>query len=131
MLKKMADGLKVGRRTVRETHYTRDKWTKIHNWALNNKYKLLEKQSDEERRIYKKRFSWLMPATYIEMYKKDKMLKLDFWVNADAYLIVSLLTFRPSEIRLDRGGLAGAVPRKMARDLVNPLLDQLKLERIQ
>ena len=123
--------MKVGRRTRRETDYTADKWSMIHKWGLDRGYQLDEQKSTEGRLIYKKRFNWMMPATFMEMSREGKKLKLDFWVNTDAYLVVSLLTFRPSEVRLDRGGLAGALPRKMARKIVNELMARLQLEKIK
>ena len=125
---KMPDAMKIGRRTQRELAYSPEKWNLIDSWATTNRYQKVEEA--DNRILYKRRLGWTMPPTFIEMVQEKKRIKLDFWVKADAYLVVSLLTFKDPEIRLDRGGMSAMLPRKKARVLVNNLLDTLKLPHI-
>ena len=124
----MSDALKVGRRTQRELDFSQDKWDLVKTWAMGNGYELCKE--DEKRLLFKKRLGWTMPSTFLEMAIEDRRIILDFWVKADAYLVVSLMTSKPPEIRLDRGGMTAMIPRKKARDLVNGLLDKLRMPLI-
>ena len=129
LMKKLADALKVGRRTQREMDFNQDNWNQVKLWATENGYKLCEEDGDK-RILYKRSLGWTLPPTYLEMAVEEQRIVLDFWVKADAYLVVSLMTSRPPEIRLDRGGMTAMVPRKKARDLVNGLMDKLSMPLI-
>jgi len=121
--------LKVHRRTQRDTPFTAAKWAMVEQWAQEQGCITLE--SDPNRRLYKRKMGWTMPPAFVEMRRVKNRLELEAWVKADAFLIISLLTQQPSEIRLDRGGLAGALPRSIMRKRINPLLERLNLPRVR
>lgn len=125
---KMPQALTAGRRTRREMVYEQRRWKLVENWVKENGFELVEQ--DGERQRYRCRMGWTMPAAFIELNREGSRMILEAWIRADQFLVVNLMMRQKPEIRLDRGGLAAALPRMLMRRRINPLLEKLKQPRI-
>lgn len=110
-------------RTTREFSWKTELWPLVESWAAETGFVL--KKQDGKRRIYRKGKRLLMAPIYLEISQERGKVMLETWVSADFYLLMSLLSGRKSESRIESGGLTAAVPRKRARDAVNRLLTRL------
>ena len=110
-------------RTTREFIWKADLWPLVEKWAAETGF-VLEKQ-DGKCRMYRKGNRLLMAPAYLEICQERGRVTLETWVSADFYLLVSLLSGRKPESRIESGGLTAVVPRKRARDAVNRLLAKL------
>jgi hypothetical protein len=115
-------------RTTREFDYSAEIWPVIESWAAEKGY-LLKKQ-EETTRLYQKSHWQLMAPTCLQVTRQDDHVVLEAWVKADFYLLVSLLTGKQPEARLESGGLVATLPRRIAREAVNNLLTTLGQELI-
>jgi len=115
-------------RTTREFTCKSALWPVIDNWAAESGFVLETKEA--ARRIYRKGNRLLMAPAYLEIRQKGSKVTLEAWISADAYLILSLLTGKKPESRIDSGGLTASVPRKRARDAVNRLLAKFGQELV-
>ncbi|MBE0597881.1 MAG: hypothetical protein IH614_11475 [Desulfuromonadales bacterium] len=66
-----------------------------------------------------------MAPAFLEIRQEGGNVTLEAWVKADALLIVSFLAGQKPEMAIGAGGLTAAVPRRRARDAINPLLERL------
>ena len=66
-----------------------------------------------------------MAPAFLEIRRQQGKVTLEAWVQADFFLVVSILTGKKPESALAAGGLTAAVPRKLAREKVNLLLKRL------
>lgn len=115
-------------RTTREFNYPGDIWGVVENWAERHRFQLTKEEGAT--RLYQKGHWQLMAPACLEVTRDEDRVTLEAWVKADLYILVSLLTGRKPEARLDRGGLVAAVPRRVARNAVNDLLSTLGQETI-
>jgi len=107
-------------RTTREFSCKTDLWPVVDSWAVETGFVLVTKE--ESRRVYRKGHWLLMAPAYLEIRQERNKAILEAWISADFYLILTLLTGKKPESRIESGGLTAAVPRKRARDAVNRLL---------
>lgn len=110
-------------RTVREFNYKGDLWALVDGWAAETGFKL--QQQEESWRRYRKGGWLLMAPAFLEIRQDRGKVKLEAWVKADFFLVVSLLTGKKAETGIEPGGLTAAVPRKRARADLNLLLQRL------
>ncbi len=110
-------------RTVREFNYRGDLWPLVDAWASETGYRLV-KQEDSGR-LYRKGGWLLMAPAFLEIRQDRGKVRLEAWVKADFFLVVSLLTGKKAETGIEPGGLTAAVPRKRARVDLNLLLQRL------
>jgi len=115
-------------RTTREFACSSDPWPIVEAWAAENGYQL--KKEEGPTRLYHKGNWQLMAPACLQFTWSENRAKLEAWVKADIYLLISLLTGKKPEARLDSGGLIATVPRRLAREAVNKLLSRLGQESI-
>jgi hypothetical protein len=116
------------RRTVREFNYNAELWPLVDVWAAETGFRLL--QSEVSRRLYRKGRWPLMAPAFLEIRHEKGRVTLETWVNADFFLVLSMLTGKGPESRIESGGLTASVPRKRAREAVNKLLKRLNQKPI-
>jgi hypothetical protein len=107
-------------RTTREFTCKTDLWPVIDSWAAETGFVLESKEKFQ--RIYRKGNRLLMAPAFLEIRLKGRSVTLEAWVSADFYLILTLLSGKKPESKIESGGLTAVVPRKRARDAVNRLL---------
>lgn len=107
-------------RTVREFSCPKDLWSQVDAWAEETGYRLVRQEDDI--RTYRKGHALLMAAAWVEIRREGRRAVLEAWVNADFYLILSLLSGKKPETGIESGGLTATVPRRRAREAVNRLL---------
>jgi len=110
-------------RTTREFRYPTEIWPVIESWATQNGYAL--KKENGVTRLYQKSNWQLMAPACLQVTQQGDLVKLEAWVKADLFLLLSLLTGKQPEARLDSGGLVATLPRRIARGAVNILLSTL------
>ncbi len=111
------------RRSVREFPYNDDLWQIVERWAAHAGF--IEREREPNRRLYRKEGRFFMPPTYLEVRQKEGEVTLEGWVKADMLLVLNFLTGQKPESALESGGLTASVPRKRARNAINPLLESL------
>lgn len=111
------------KRTVREFTYSPDLWPLVDNWAVTAGFTLETKE--ESFRVYSKgRWLFLAP-THLEIRQDGERVILQAWVKAQYYMLMALLSGKPTEGGLESGGLSAWVQRMRAREAVNRLLVSL------
>ncbi len=110
-------------RTVREFTYQADLWPLVDAWAAETGFKLRSEEGG--RRTYRKGI-WLLTApAFVEICHEKRTVRIEAWVKADFFLVLSLLSGKEPEAGIESGGLTAAVPRKRARESLNLLLKRL------
>jgi len=110
-------------RSIREFTWNAELWPLVDSWASEHHFVL--KTSENNRRIYSKGNRLIMAPTFLEISYKKGRVSLEIWVNADLFMIMSLLKGKKAETGIESGGLTAAIPRKQARDAINRLLEKL------
>ncbi|BCR04232.1 hypothetical protein DESUT3_13010 [Desulfuromonas versatilis] len=111
------------RRTVCEFVRKAELWPLVDAWSGETGFRLWREEGD--RRIYRKG-AWLLTApAFVEISQRQGRVRIEAWVKADFFLVLSLLSGRSAEAGIESGGLTAAVPRKRARAALNILLGRL------
>jgi hypothetical protein len=107
-------------RTLLEFPATTDLWPQVEAWAAKERFTL--DHQEENRRVYRKGHWLLMAPAWVEIRQEGQRAILEAWINADLFLILSLLSGKKSESGIESGGITAAVPRRRTREAVNRLL---------
>jgi len=113
----------MNKRTVIDFDSADDIWTTIDQWAEESSFR--KKEAGESRRLYQKGVGFLVAPMMPEISKDGKKVHLEAWVRANLLVRIFALFLIPSEMGIEPGGFKMAVPRKMARNAINKLLEKL------
>jgi len=110
-------------RTVRDFKVPTDIWKFVDDWAQTEGFELA---ANGDRKLYKKQFGKLSPASWVEIREREGDVHLEAWVqNPPLARAVTLFT-APEELPVDSSGPNKAVvARNVSRDRVNRLLIKL------
>jgi len=111
------------KRTIREFTFSEDLWPLVDSWAVDAGFTL--DTVEDSYRTYRKG-SWLFFApTRLEIRQTGNRVILQVWLRAEFYMLMALMTGKPTEAGLESGGLTAWMQRKQARNAVNRLLASL------
>jgi hypothetical protein len=109
------------KRAVRDFAVTSDPWPLIESWAASQGYKPIE--TNDGHRIMKKGTGFFAGSRMVEITFDKGHVRLESWVHANTAARILGLFLIPANMTIESGGFRGAVPRKLGRDEVNPLLE--------
>ncbi|MBN2169622.1 MAG: hypothetical protein JW738_10295 [Actinobacteria bacterium] len=107
-------------RTVRDFQAAGDVWGALDSWARQYSYDLVEQ--DQVSRTYKKGTGLLVAPQVVKISWTGSFYRLEAWVRG--IMINRILSFGliPEESVIESGGFLNVIPRSMAREKVNLLL---------
>ncbi len=95
----------------------------IKEWAHQNNYHL--KKSSYSWQLFQKGTGFLVAPMMLEISYNGLTFHLEAWVRATLLARLGALFLIPAEIGIESEGFKMAIPKKIAREAVNKLLDQL------
>jgi hypothetical protein len=98
-------------------------WPQVEQWARGNGFNL--KSSSAAERLYQKGHGLMVAPMMLSIGQTDGKVVLEAWVRCNAFTRLMSLFILPSEIGIQSGGFKAVLPRSIARNAVNILLQQL------
>ncbi|MBN1288794.1 MAG: hypothetical protein JXA49_04060 [Actinobacteria bacterium] len=110
-------------RTIRDFRANFDVWGTVDSWAGQYGFSLVEQ--DQVSRTYQRGTGFWMNAPKIKVSWTGSFYRLEAWIYT--ILINRVFTFGifPEETVIESGGFINMIPRSMAREKVNLLLQML------
>jgi hypothetical protein len=102
---------------------TVDIWPVVERWAGANGYSARESAGPDK--LYQKGIGLLVAPMMLSIREVDGQVTMEAWVRCNLFNRLASFFILPAEIGIQSGGLKAVVPRKIARDAVNILLQQL------
>ena len=110
-------------RTERTFPVNGDLWPFVEQWAKANGY--WARGSTGPERLYQKGQGFLVAPMMVNLRQENGQVTLQSWVRINLFNRICSAFILPAEIGVESGGLKAILPRKMARDSVNHLLQQI------
>jgi hypothetical protein len=110
-------------RTVRDFGAPGDIWPMVDGWAQEAGFKLRE--TNGPTRVYQKGTGLLVAPTMLTVTQQGPNVHLETWLKISFFTRLFALFMLPAELGLESGGFKAALPRSMARNAVNPLLERI------
>ncbi len=110
-------------RTTLEFEYDESLWGVVDTWAAENGYRQVG-GTDDHRRLQKGR-GFLVAPMMCEIRQQGHQVTLVAWIRVNLLIRLFGLFLIPSEMGIASGGFKLAAPRKIARNAINRLLEQL------
>jgi hypothetical protein len=98
-------------------------WPQVEPWAASNGFNL--KSSSGTERLYQKGTGFLVAPMMLSIGQTDGKIVLEAWVRCNLFIRLSSLFILPPEMGIQSGGFKAVLPRSIARNAVNVLLQQL------
>jgi hypothetical protein len=112
------------KRTVLEFEYEGDLWAVVDDWAKTNGYK--QRAAAGDTRVFQRGVGFWVAPQMLHIEKRNGNVHMEAWIRSGLFVRALSLFILPAEIHIRPGGMRAALPRKMARDKVNLLLEQLR-----
>ena len=113
-------------RTVRTFPVKGDLWPFVEQWAKANGYwaRASSGPAGPERLYQKGQGFWVAPMM-VSVRQENGQVTLQAWVRINLFNRIASLGILPAEMSVESGGFKAVLPRKIARDAVNHLLQQI------
>jgi hypothetical protein len=98
-------------------------WPQVEQWAGSNDFNL--KSSSAAERLYQKGHGLLVAPMMLSIGQADGKVVLEAWVRCNFFVRLSSFFILPPEMGIQSGGFKAVLPRSIARNAVNVLLQQL------
>ncbi len=98
-------------------------WPQVEQWASANGFNV--KSSSGPERLYQKGTGFLVAPMMLSVGQADGKVTLEAWVRCNLFVRLASLFILPAEMGIQSGGFRGVLPRSIARNAVNVLLQQL------
>jgi hypothetical protein len=102
---------------------TGDVWPLIEGWASANGF--LHRASPDSGKLYQKGIGFWVAPTMLSIHQENGTLALEIWIRCNLFTRAASFFILPAEMGIESGGFKAALPRKLSRDVVNRLLQQL------
>jgi hypothetical protein len=110
----------------------RDIWPVIAGWAQKHKFHPREPpdqidgpRSGRNVKLFQKGSGFWTAAMRAQFTQRGDQIELQAWVPISLFVRLMALFMLPAEMHLRSGGFRGVLPRKIAREAVNDLLQQV------
>src|SRR5260370_37148814 len=100
-----------------------DFWPTVERWAGAHGYSARE--SSGPAKLYQKGVGFLVAPMMLSIRQENGQVVMEAWVRCNLFIRLSSFFILPAEIGVQSGGFKAVLPRKIARDAVNALLQQL------
>lgn len=97
--------------------------TTLERWAGANGYSARE--SSGPVKLYQKGVGFLVAPMMLSVRQENGQVTMEGWVRCNLFIRLTSFFILPAEIGIRSGGVKAVLPRKIARDAVNTLLQQL------
>jgi hypothetical protein len=98
-------------------------WPQVEQWAGSNGFNL--RSSSVAERLYQKGTGFLVAPMMLSIGQTDSKVVMEAWVRCNIFIRITSLFILPAEMGIQSGGFRGVLPRSIARNAVNVLLQQL------
>jgi hypothetical protein len=102
----------------------RDIWPVIGAWAQKHKFMPREPQTGNVK-LFQKGSGFWTAAMRAQFTQRGDQIELQAWVPISLFVRLMALFMLPAEMHIRSGGFRGVLPRKIAREAVNDLLQQV------
>jgi hypothetical protein len=100
-----------------------DFWPTFERWAGSHGYS--PRQSAPQAKLYQKGKGFLVAPMMLSIQEQNGQVAMEAWVRCNLFVRLSSFFILPAEIGVQSGGVKAVLPRKIGRDAVNALLQQL------
>ena len=119
----------MSKRTIIRIHNKENVWPIVETWARQNNFRPISVAGPE--RIYQKGFGVIVAPMMLKVRNENQETILEAWIRVNTFVRLTTLFIPPSEMGIESDdSIVSLIPRKLARDAVNKLLDQLGVERV-
>jgi hypothetical protein len=115
-------------RTIMDFRVPGDVWPFIDQWAPSANFHIV--QSAGPMRLYQRGYGFWTAPVMASFQQSGDVVHMETWVRCNLLVRIMSLFILPKEMELRSGGFRAVLPRKLGRDGVNKLLEQLKLPLI-
>ena len=109
--------------TLVRFRYDGDIWPIVEKWARENRFRLKDAAGSD--RTYQKGIGVLVAPMMLKVGNDDQETTLEAWIRVNKFVRMRSLFILPCEMSIDSGGFRAVAPRRIARNAVNKLLNQL------
>ena len=113
----------MGARTIRDFTTEFDPWPIIDGWANETGYRL--KSGIGPSRLYQKGVGFLTAPMMLQIDQTGNRLHVEAWIRVNLFVRITALFLIPAEMGIESGGFKLVVPRSLARNRINTLLQRL------
>jgi len=101
-----------------------DPWPVIAAWAQKHRFMPREPQTGSVK-LFQKGSGFWTAAMRAQFTQRDDQIELQAWLPISIFARIAALFMLPAEMHVRSGGFRAALPRKLARDAINELLQQV------
>jgi hypothetical protein len=101
-----------------------DPWPVIGAWAQKHKFMPREPQTGNVK-LFQKGSGFWTAAMRAQFTQQGEQMELQAWIPMGIFVRIMALFMLPAEMHIRSGGFRAVVPRKIARNAVNDLLQQV------
>jgi hypothetical protein len=106
-----------------------DPWPVIGAWAKKHKFNPREPQSGNIKMFQKGSGFWTA-AMRTQFTQRGDQIEMQAWLPISLFARIAALFMLPAEMHIRSGGFRAVLPRKIAREAVNDLLQQVGAQPI-
>lgn len=97
----------------------------IETWAKAEGWKLLGDKSDMKVKNYQRGYGFWTAPMKLELVDKGSEVEAKAWIPANLFVRLMTLFIIPKQMGIESGGFKGVLPRKIARESINRLIESL------
>ena len=112
------------KRSVATFQVAGDPWPTIAAWAQKHRFMPREPQTGSVK-LFQKGSGFWTAAMRAQFTQRGDQIELQAWLPISLFARIAALFMLPAEMHIRSGGFRAVLPRKMARDAVNELLQQV------
>ena len=113
----------MSKRTVLDFWIRADPWPTIDIWAQQSGYQF--KQGSGPNRLYQKGTGLMVAPMMLQLQQAGGQLHLEAWIRGTLLARIGSFFLIPAEMGIESGGFRAVIPRRIARDAINKLLNSL------
>jgi hypothetical protein len=112
------------KRTVVTFQTSGDPWPVIAAWAKKHKFNPREPQTGNTK-LFQKGSGFWTAAMRAQFTQQGQQVELQAWLPISIIARIAALFLLPAEMHIRSGGFKAVLPRKIAREAINDLLQQV------
>ena len=116
-------------RTIRDFDYSGDIRPVVDFWAQENGFRLVD--GGPPKRLFQRGHGFWTAPVKLEALQEGSKVHLEAWVHVSFMVRLMALFMLPKQMGVESGGFRGVLPRKIGRQAVNKLLQQLGQQPIE
>jgi hypothetical protein len=111
------------KRTERTFPMPENLWPTVEAWAAEKGYRC--KESTGTDRTFQKGVGFLVAPMMLQLTEQNGSVTMQAWIRAGLFVRAFSLFILPAEMGVESGGFKAVLPRKIARNAINDLLNKL------